>query len=70
MKSSVARDIDLAERQIGSILRALEASNPSYCVVELGLNTIETTNLDSERTEFSRRVVIELAPNAQNEWVT
>jgi hypothetical protein len=69
MKASVAKDLDEAERAIGRILRDLEAKHPSYCVTELGLNTIETTNLESTRHEFSRRVSIELAANAQNDWV-
>jgi hypothetical protein len=70
VKTGVAKDLDLAERQIGAVLKALEAKHPSYCVTDLGVTSYESTNLDSTRTEFQRRVVITLMPNATNEWTT
>ena len=67
---SYQKDLDEAERAIGAVLKALEAKHPSYCVTDIGFHTIEVTNMDDTRARFQRLVVIELAPNATNEWAT
>jgi hypothetical protein len=67
---SYQKDLDEAERAIGAVLKALEAKHPSYCVTNIRFHTIEVTNMDDTRERFQRRVVIELAPNATNEWTT
>lgn len=59
-----------AERKIGAILRDLERQNPSYCVTDISIHSIDIRNLSDDRPHYSRRVVIELAPNALNEWFT
>ena len=67
---SYQKDLDEAERAIGAVLKALEAKHPSYCVTDIGFETIEVTSMDDARRRLQRQVRIELAPNATNEWTT
>jgi hypothetical protein len=58
-----------AEQAIAAILRDLEIATGGL-VEHISIRSTEITNFQSERAEYSRRVLIELKPKPGTYWAT